>query len=117
MFRDGSHLLRYVTIDVFKAVPGREGAPDFVRPDATAESNACLKDAFSCQLAGKAMGRMSIEFLIQRVDFGRSETSEYLDESPCNRRDIDFFSRIRFVEKKSRLLLPRHRRRLGPPLF
>ncbi len=81
MLRDGGHLLGHIAVDVLKAVPGREGAPDFVGPDATAESDAGFKHAFPRQFAGKTMGRMSVKLLIQRIDFGWPQASEYLDES------------------------------------
>ena len=47
MLRDGSHLLRDITIDDLKEVPAGEGAPDFVCPDTTAENDAGFKDTFS----------------------------------------------------------------------
>jgi len=99
MFRDGGHLLGHITINVLKAVPGSEGAPDFVSPDATAENDAGIKDAFPRQLAGKAMGRMSVKFLIQRIDLGWSQANEDLDESLFDSRRIDFVRRVRFATK------------------
>jgi hypothetical protein len=43
------------------------------------------------------MGRMSIEFLIERIDLGRSQASEYLDESPFDSLGIDLVRRVWFV--------------------
>ena len=66
MFRDGGHLLGHIAVDVLKAVPGSEGAPDFIRPDATAYRDAGFTHAFPRQLADKTMGWMSVTLLIQR---------------------------------------------------
>src|SRR6185295_990739 len=97
MLRNGGHLLSHVAVDVLKAVPGREGAPDFVRPDATAYSDAGFTHALPRQFAGKTMGWMSVTLLVQRIDFGGSQASECLDQSLCDSRDIDLVRRIRFV--------------------
>ena len=42
---------------------------------------------------------MSVKFLIQRIDFGWSQASEYLDESLFNSRGINLVRRVRFATK------------------
>ena len=99
MLRNGGHLLGDLAVDVLKAVPGREGTPNFVGPEASAQRNAGFKNTFSRQLAGHTMGRMSVEFFIQCIDLGRSEAGQYLDEPSPHRCRIDRLRRVRFVAK------------------
>ena len=67
------------------------------------ENDAGFKNAFPRQLAGKAMGRMSVKLFIQCIDFGWLEAGKHLDESPFDSRGIDLVTLRNII---SRPLLP-----------
>src|SRR6476660_5405263 len=95
MLRDGQSFFLHIGVDIFDAIPSYEWTPDLVGPGAFAWRETRFTHTISRQTARLAVGRMSIEFFVNRIDLGRLNVSHKLNQFLPDCLYIDLVRRVR----------------------